>query len=145
MLDKWLLCVTFFLHMSVKFANMWRHADLTNFFHLGILARKTFHKHWKYGLARKKCKFVSIWSSILFLNSNSARISYLYSKMLSWLTYFIKSITRRLLTLGGSPLQLFYRRQKWQNCQWCFTLLPFLTTTMAILLYLSQSYKYQVL
>ena len=78
----------FFLQMSVKFANMWRHADLTNFFHLGILARKTFHKHWKRGLARKKCTFVSIWRSILFLNSNSARISYLYSKMLSWLTYF---------------------------------------------------------
>ena len=80
--------IPFFLQMSVKFANMWRHADLTNFFHLGILARKTFHKHWKRGLARKKCTFVSIWRSILFLNSNSARISYLYSKMLSWLTYF---------------------------------------------------------
>ena len=33
----------------------------------------------------------------------------------------------------------FYRRQKWQNCQWCFTLLPFLTTTMAILLELSSN------
>ena len=49
--------IPFFLQMSVKFANMWRHADLTNFFHLGILARKTFHKHWKLGLARKKCTF----------------------------------------------------------------------------------------